>query len=303
MISIPTNIYEINSINPIFYIPYIAVVLTIAIIKMFFQDIFIDRQRKKKRNEFVAFLRSNQSIDYYIKQYGQIGFFERKWSAIYLDIGIALGFIIPSLPFFIFSRIYEENELTNAIALKFMVFSITITLSLAFLSIVLIKKDSIYNIDNNKFIDKYVSFANKFTLIEFYVISSYLIILLLFTIIFLNLSQVLNLNLIIQFLLIYDLALLLFIPIGIFNQKQYFKSYLKDILNSNGSKFFPYLNVRTKENLQIDGTIKDIFNDKFLILEDKGIKKVTLWDSVSTLEINEGKIRDLTLQKKLQDFT
>lgn len=269
MISPPTTLYEIDQLNPIFYILYIAAALIIAIIKMLFQDIFIDTKRKKKRNEFVMFLRSNQSVDYYIRQYGQIDFFERKWSFIYLNIGMMLGFIIPSLLLYIVPYIHKENELTNAVALKFMVFSITITLSLAFIFIVLIKKYIIYNIDENKFIDKYVSFANIFTLIEFYVMSSYFIILIFFIIIFSNWSQVLNLGLIIQFLLVYNLALLLLTPIGIFNQKQDFKSHLKNLLNSNGSKFFPYLNVQTKENLQIDGTIKDIFNDKLYPLQIK----------------------------------
>ena len=46
----------------------------------------------------------------------------------------------------------------------------------------------------------------------------------------------------------------------------------------------------------------DIFDDKFLILEDNGVKKITLWDSVSALEISEGEVVDTIHQKKLQDY-
>ena len=301
MSEIPLNPFEIEYYY--YFIIYIAVALIIFIMKLFFQDFFKNRRQKTKRNEFVKFLRYNNSVNNYIKQYEKIFFFERKWAAIYSYIGM-LGFLIPLL---FLTKIYNffnlEDGLTNILSLKIIYFSIAITLSLTFIFIVLFKIYINSIIYKDKFLEKYLLFANIFTLIEFYVIFSYLpISLLLFVTLFSISNEKINLDSYFTYLFIFDISLFLLIPPAVFNQKQNFKTNLKRLLNLKGSKFFPYMCVRTKENSQINGKINDIFNDKLLILEDKRVKKVTSWDSICTLEIIEVEIRDLKSQKKLRDF-
>ena len=289
---------DFNEFN--YIIIYIAVALFIFIVKTFFQDIFENIQHKTKRNEFMKFLRSNKSINNYIIQYEKIDIFRRKYAIIYTYIGMFLGFFIPLLTLTLLSYIQKslDNELTDELALMLLIISIAITLSLSFILILVITQYINSNVKKQS--EKYVLFANIFTLIQFYVLFSYIPVLLFFLLILSNLSLTLYKEFQIAF--IYDLILLFIIPFIVFNQKQYFKTILKNNINLKGSKFFPYLDVRLKDNCQIDGRIKDIFNDKLLILEDNGIKKVTLWESVYTLEISEDKIKDLESQKTLQEF-
>lgn len=302
MSEIPLNPFEIEYYY--YFIIYIAVALIIFIIKLFFQDFFKNRRQKTKRNEFVKFLRYNNSVNNYIKQYEKIFFFERKWAVIYSYIGM-LGFLIPLLFLTIIYNFFNlEDGLTNILSLKIIYFSIAITLSLTFIFIVLFKKYINSIIDEDKLLEKYISIANKFTLIEFYVIFSYLPISFLLFITFFSFgNEKINFDLFFTLcLLIFDMILFLSIPLAVFYEKQYFKTNLKRFLNLKGSKLFPYLCVTTKENSQINGRIKDIFNDKLLFLEDKEVKKVTSWDSICTLEIIEVEIQDLKSQKKLRDF-
>ena len=292
---------DFNEFN--YIIIYIAVALFIFIVKTFFQDFFKNLQHKTKRNEFVKFLRSNKSINNYIIQYEKIDFFRRKYAIMYTYIGMFFGFLIPLLSLLLLSYIQKssDNELTNELALMLFEISIAITLSLSFILILVITQYINSNVINES--EKYIFFANIFTLIEFYVFFSYIPVLLFVFLILSNLSLILYKEfLIAQLLILCELIFLFTFPFFVFYQKQYFKSLLKNNINLKGSKFFPYLNVRIKDNCQIDGRIKDIFDEKLLILEDNGKKKVTLWESVYTLEVSEGKIKDLESQKTLEEF-
>ena len=292
---------DFNEFN--YIIIYIAVALFIFIVKTFFQDFFKNLQHKTKRNEFVKFLRSNKSINNYIIQYEKIDFFRRKYAIIYTYIGMFFGFLIPLLSLLLLSYIQKssDNELTNELALMLFEISIAITLSLSSILILVITQYINSNVINES--EKYIFFANIFTLIEFYVFFSYIPVLLFVFLILSNLSLILYKEfLIAQLLILCELIFLFTFPFFVFYQKQYFKSLLKNNINLKGSKFFPYLNVRIKDNCQIDGRIKDIFDEKLLILEDNGKKKVTLWESVYTLEVSEGKIKDLESQKTLEEF-
>lgn len=292
---------DFNEFN--YIIIYIAVALFIFIFKIFFQDFFKNLQHKTKRNEFVKFLRSNKSINNYIIQYEKIDFFRRKYAIMYTYIGMFFGFLIPLLSLLLLSYIQKssDNELTNELALMLFEISIAITLSLSSILILVITQYINSNVINES--EKYIFFANIFTLIEFYVFFSYIPVLLFVFLILSNLSLILYKEfLIAQLLILCELIFLFTFPFFVFYQKQYFKSLLKNNINLKGSKFFPYLNVRIKDNCQIDGRIKDIFDEKLLILEDNGKKKVTLWESVYTLEVSEGKIKDLESQKTLEEF-
>ena len=291
---------DFNEFN--YIIIYIVVALFIFILKIFFKDFFKNLQHKTKRNEFLKFLRSNKSINNYIIQYEKIDFFNRKYAIIFTYQGMFLGFFIPLFTLLLLSYIQKssDNELTNKLALVLFEISIGFTLSLSLMLILFITQYINSNVKKES--EKYVLFANIFTLIQFYVLFSYIPVLLFLFLILSNLSLTLFKEFPIAPLLICDLILLFIIPFIVFYQKQYFKSLLKNNINLKASKFFPYLNVRIKDNCQIDGRIKDIFDDKLLILEDKGIKKVTLWESVYTLEVSEGKIKDLESQKTLQEF-
>lgn len=292
---------DFNEFN--YIIIYIAVALFIFIVKTFFQDFFKNIQHKTKRNEFVKFLRSNKSINNYIIQYEKIDFFRRKYAIMYTYIGMFFGFLIPLLSLLLLSYIQKssDNELTNELALMLFEISIAITLSLSSILILVITQYINSNVINES--EKYIFFANIFTLIEFYVFFSYIPVLLFVFLILSNLSLILYKEfLIAQLLILCELIFLFTFPFFVFYQKQYFKSLLKNNINLKGSKFFPYLNVRIKDNCQIDGRIKDIFDEKLLILEDNGKKKVTLWESVYTLEVSEGKIKDLESQKTLEEF-
>lgn len=213
-----------------------------------------------------------------------------------------LGFFIPLFTLLLLSYIQKssDNELTNELALMLFEISIGFTLSLSLMLILVITQYINYNVKKKS--EKYVLFADIFTLIQFYVLFSYIPVLLFLFLILSNLNLTLFKEFPIALLLICDLIVLFIIPFFIFYQKQYFKSLLKNNINLKSSKFFPYLNVRIKDNCQIDGRIKDIFDNKLLILEDNGKKKVTLWESVYTLEVSEGKIKHLELQKTLQEF-
>ena len=292
---------DFNEFN--YILIYIFVALFIFIVKTFFQDFFKNIQHKTKRNEFVKFLRSNKSINNYIIQYEKIDFFRRKYAIMYTYIGMFFGFLIPLLSLLLLSYIQKssDNELTNELALMLFEISIAITLSLSFILILVITQYINSNVINES--EKYIFFANIFTLIEFYVFFSYIPVLLFVFLILSNLSLILYKEfLIAQLLILCELIFLFTFPFFVFYQKQYFKSLLKNNINLKGSKFFPYLNVRIKDNCQIDGRIKDIFDEKLLILEDNGKKKVTLWESVYTLEVSEGKIKDLESQKTLEEF-
>ena len=210
---------DLNEFN--YIIIYIAVALFIFIVKTFFQDFFKNLQHKTKRNEFVKFLRSNKSINNYIIQYEKIDFFRRKYAIIYTYIGMFLGFLIPLLTLSLLSHIQKssDRELTNELALMLFEISIAITLSLSFILIVVITQYINSNVKKES--EKYVLFANIFTLIEFYVLFSYIPALLFFFLILSNLSLTLYKELPIASLFICDLILLFIIPFIVFYQKQY----------------------------------------------------------------------------------
>ena len=316
---------------------YVIVAVTIFIVKLFFKDFFENRGQKRKQTKFINFLKTNKSIDNQIKQYGKIGFFSRQYAIYFTYMGMALAPVMSFSPLITMLYLYKGN-ITDDIVLKLYLLSTTISLLVAFILIVFIKeyinsKDSFKNpckilksltaisngyltirnwlpskskssiIDGSILLDLYVSYANIFTLVNFYIIFTYTIIISQFyhTLI-LNSNRILNLGAPYAVIFIFNLVLLTTIPIGAITQNQDYKNSLKNILNSKGSRSFPHLHVRTKENIQIDGIIMDIFDNKFLILENNGVKKITLWDSVSTLEISEGEVVDTIYQKKLQDY-
>lgn len=326
--NIPTDPSKINYI-----LMYIAVAVIIYIIKMFLDGISKDRRQKIKQNKFMNFLRYSKPINHHIKQYEKVGFFDRHWVLFYLYIGIALAFVMSFLSLIIIVYLYGK-KMTDAIAIISIFLFTIIPLLVPLVLFVLIKKyidlkedfekpykilkslTIIFNgclnvgnwligkskhseIDDDMFLDKSISYANMLTVVNFYLVFSYPII---SVSIVGNMSQILDQGSHTQMVLMVALMLFLSTPVVVIIQNQKYKNHLKNVLNSKGQKFFPYLHVRTKENIQINGTIMDIFDDKFLILEDNGVKKVTLWDSVCTLEISEGEAVDTLHQKKLQDY-
>lgn len=328
MPNLPIDPYNLDYI-----ILYIAVAVIIFIIKMIYQDLSKGRQQKIKQNKFINFLRFNKSINYHIERYEKRGFFNRPWSIFYLYIGMALAFIISFLSLIIIAYLYGK-KMTDAIAIISIFLFTIIPLLIPLILFVFIKKyidfkedfekpykilkslTIIFNgclnvgnwligkskyskIDDDAFLDRYISYANMLTVVNFYLAFSYPII---SVSIVGHMSQILDQGTHTQMLFMIASMLFLSTPVGVFIQNQKYKRHLKNVLNSKGQKLFPYLHVRTKENIQIDGTIMDIFDDKFLILEDNGVKKVILWDSVCTLEISEGEAVDTLHQKKLQDY-
>jgi len=313
MLDIPFNPYGID--NPLFFIvayfvAYVVVAIIIFIGRMFFQDLFEGRQQKTKRSEFQKFLRYNNSVKQYNKQYEMFDFLERPKAILYLYGGLFMGIFVPIIFVFIaliVSLIIVE-EWTELIFLYSFIFSSTLTLSFAFIFILYLINFIKSEVDRDIFLKKYLEYTNKSTMILFYIIFSYPAVLFLFIVFFeyiiinLDLGQNSLSNFANLILFGINLILLLSIPLLFLIIKQDFKNRLKKFLNSEGKKSFPFVYVLTKEQSQICGIITDIFNDKLLILEDNGIKKVTMWDSVCTLEVSEGEIRDLSSQKKLRDF-
>lgn len=61
---------------------------------------------------------------------------------------------------------------------------------------------------------------------------------------------------------------------------------LKKIINKSNSNEFPYIITNIPH---IEGQLKDIFNEDFLILDEKGIEKTTFWSSIEYIHIKEAK--------------
>jgi len=311
MLNIPFNMYGINyNYLSIYVVANVVVAIIIFIGKMFFKDFFEGRQQRTKRNEFQRFLRYHKSVNQYIRQYEMFNFFVRPKAILCSWVGLILGLISPFMFFLIVyfvTRITAE-ELPDIVILYTYIFSSTFTLSLVFIILTYLDKFIKSEVDGDIFLEKYMEYANKFTMILFYIISSYPVVLFLFSVflfyyyIYLDFSQKSILNYATICLVIINLVLLSLIPLLYSMLKQEFEIRLKMFLNSKGSKFFPFLYVLTIEQSQMCGIITDIFDDKLLILEDNRIKKVTMWNSVCTLEVCEGEIRDLSSQKKLRDF-
>ena len=74
---------------------------------------------------------------------------------------------------------------------------------------------------------------------------------------------------------------------------------VKEVVNDNFSRRFPFLDVSTMGAEHHFGILKNIFDDDAIILIQDGVETLILWDSVASVTEMENKDEE---QKRLSDF-
>lgn len=85
------------------------------------------------------------------------------------------------------------------------------------------------------------------------------------------------------------------------NLKDY-KYKIKSYLNKKYGKNYPYVYILTAGNNESTGQVKDIFNPKYIILNNDRTEEIVLWLSIDILKIQEQKISENSSQKSILDF-
>jgi len=103
-------------------------------------------------------------------------------------------------------------------------------------------------------------------------------------------------------LLILDIGLFVLILYFLyFNSKDY-KYRIKLYLNKKYGKKYPYVYISTVGSSSASGQVKDIFNGKYLILDNNGVEEIILWTSIDIIKIQDSKTPDTSYQKSILDY-
>ncbi|MDK2912507.1 MAG: hypothetical protein PWR29_1464 [Methanolobus sp.] len=85
------------------------------------------------------------------------------------------------------------------------------------------------------------------------------------------------------------------------NMKVY-KQNIKLYLNTKYGKNYPHVYVSTNGTNEATGQVSDIFNSKYLILNNEGTEEIILWSSIDLLKIQEYKQLKSNSQKSIFEY-
>ena len=286
---------------------YILLTIAVTAIQFFSKTMLLDWHSKKKRTDIIKAFRNNRRIRPHIEEYEKI-----KWinldskGFVYTNIGFLCGFIFPCIMVMIITGVYENIyhiDITDTFALKVMIYTINISffvpLVCLFYTALSIKKA----FNDKILLQKHVTYAITLTAISYYTVTAFLINLLFMVVILYNWKMVTNSTSTTQFLSMSSFLMVAATIFMIVAANKSFKNSIKNFINMEKVSSFPIMKITTKENTVIEGVVLDIFDDKVLILKDKGIEKIITWDSVHIIEIDNRIREEHENQMHLDNFS
>jgi hypothetical protein len=271
------GLIDISTVEGI--LPYIVATvfsaILILIIRPFITERFKNKERKKRRSIWIAFLRTNEIINECLERFEKIEFSEEKWP----NLG---GFILGLIAFFILRYLYNiilGPSLFDFLAIAYSCLVIGIV---PFVSVIILRQ---FKNKQRNLLQKSKIITNLSEGINWFIFSSSELILIFIYIIYASSSQIFIVNLV--NIRIGFAASLFFMILAYFlntNFRRDFFNDLKSNLNTLHLNDFPTICITTKAEM-FSGKIQNIFDEDLIILDDNGEKKAVVWDDVIILKL------------------
>lgn len=281
--SISTDAGTLNTI-----LTAIVIVIVFPLILSFMDKILIERKKEYLWRKTVL---RNRTVKESLDNYKKIGSDNYYWF-FYLYGGGILGLLLPLLIITISLILVGktiEIEFFASVKADQLLSLIIPSLMLPVLFILIIVSNKI-NEYSNTFEGEDLSVNyNKILNLNYSVSSFTVSFFILFLIIFLPIDKFkTELN-----SYLHPSTILLFVEVGLFilifyslylNLKDY-NYKIKSYLNKKYGVSYPYVYISTIGSNEATGQVKDIFNSKYLILNNNGIEEIILWTSIDIIKI------------------
>ncbi|MCK4799043.1 MAG: hypothetical protein KAT05_16840 [Spirochaetes bacterium] len=270
----------------------ILIPLIIFILKYYLTELFANRDKQSRRKLWINFLFNyNKCVSKCILQFENIKKPKDDFSLFLLPfIGGILGYLGPIILLYVMLKLF--TDVLNSIAISiFLIFLI----GFIFLVIIDIYIEKIYK--SEKFLDKIDFVISSLTVINWFLISSSVIVILLIYLLYMNINKSTNHDLIINLL---SFAFLFWFIIIIFSSKyrRDLLNHSKELLNTEYFEKFPCIYVKTTSN-DFKGKICDVFDKNLIVLDNNGDKRVAEWHSISYMEL----IKPEELKEKIKKIS
>lgn len=250
----------------------------------------------------------NKTVKESLDDYKNIGSDNHYWP-FYLYMGGTLGLFLPKLiidiSFILVGKIIEIEFLASVNADQLL--SLTIPSLMLPVLLILILVSNRINEYSNTFKGENLSVNyNKISNLNFSVSSFTVLFFIVFYILFspiykfkTELNSYLYPSTILFFL---DVVLFIVIFYSLYLNLKDYNYRIKSYLNKKYGKRYPYIYVSTIGSNEATGQVKDIFNSKYMILNNNGIEEIILWTSIDIIKIQEQKVSETSLQMSILDY-
>jgi hypothetical protein len=265
--------------------------LIIKIISSLFDVHFFSRLASNQKYKlWISILQSNDSINQCMTEYINLKkSSENQTEFIYLYLGLIAGIIFPViLSFILFLIGLRVGSVIEKDYLDFYSLSISISILLVYTTMKISKlRKQVEVLHDNLSMFKKLDYM--YTYCIYFLFSFLVYVIIVFCFVAISLISMDNPSKLHFILILYinllNLLIVVILFIVIKQHRAYFIAKTKEIVNQKYLLKYPYLIITTVGGAHLRGRLKDIFNSSYVVLVDEGSKKITLWNSIDSVEL------------------